>query len=206
MFYHWDIFICHQPASQGSDWMYDLPLPIQKTLQNLINIVTAEIYCSLCVISCLFSDCRTRGQFNAFSYHFRGRRSLDYSFQEDKPLKKMKMSKSVRWDLFVFFFSKNYKRTFVFKMEWNWMISLWKYVTFFLVSDSSSLWLMYFIRTLLHIYSQETTFFQAQICVNFLMSIKSIALLFIMQFSWIKKTVMKHNLGIWNATLLQCLQ
>ncbi|GAB0185762.1 peroxidasin [Grus japonensis] len=40
-------------------------------------------------------DCRTRGQFNAFSYHFRGRRSLDYSFQEDKPLKKMKMSKTV---------------------------------------------------------------------------------------------------------------
>ncbi|XP_010078136.1 PREDICTED: peroxidasin homolog, partial [Pterocles gutturalis] len=39
--------------------------------------------------------CRTRGQFNAFSYHFRGRRSLDYSFQEDKPLKKMKMSKTV---------------------------------------------------------------------------------------------------------------
>ncbi|XP_010180039.1 PREDICTED: peroxidasin homolog, partial [Mesitornis unicolor] len=40
-------------------------------------------------------DCRTRGQFNAFSYHFRGRRSLDYSFQEDKPLKKMKISKTV---------------------------------------------------------------------------------------------------------------
>uniref|UniRef100_A0A452IFZ4 Uncharacterized protein n=1 Tax=Gopherus agassizii TaxID=38772 RepID=A0A452IFZ4_9SAUR len=40
-------------------------------------------------------DCRTRGQFNAFSYHFRGRRSLDYSFQEDKPLKKMKMYKTV---------------------------------------------------------------------------------------------------------------
>ncbi|XP_066468473.1 peroxidasin homolog isoform X2 [Tiliqua scincoides] len=39
-------------------------------------------------------DCRTRGQFNAFSYHFRGRRSLDYSFREDKPLKLVKMSKT----------------------------------------------------------------------------------------------------------------
>ncbi|KAG8512340.1 Peroxidasin [Galemys pyrenaicus] len=29
-------------------------------------------------------DCRTRGQFNAFSYHFRGRRSLDVSYQEDR--------------------------------------------------------------------------------------------------------------------------
>ncbi|XP_015262527.1 PREDICTED: peroxidasin homolog [Gekko japonicus] len=38
-------------------------------------------------------DCRTRGQFNAFSYHFRGRRSLDYSFREDKPSKHVKMSK-----------------------------------------------------------------------------------------------------------------
>ncbi|XP_017715767.1 PREDICTED: peroxidasin homolog [Rhinopithecus bieti] len=33
-------------------------------------------------------DCRTRGQFNAFSYHFRGRRSLEFSYQEDKPTKK----------------------------------------------------------------------------------------------------------------------
>ncbi|XP_053236757.1 peroxidasin homolog isoform X1 [Podarcis raffonei] len=39
-------------------------------------------------------DCRTRGQFNAFSYHFRGRRSLDFSFREDKPSKHMKMSKT----------------------------------------------------------------------------------------------------------------
>ncbi|XP_030054785.1 peroxidasin homolog isoform X2 [Microcaecilia unicolor] len=30
-------------------------------------------------------DCRTRGQFNALSYHFRGRRSTEYSFQEEKP-------------------------------------------------------------------------------------------------------------------------
>lgn len=30
-------------------------------------------------------DCRTRGQFNAFSYHFRGRRSLEFSYQEDGP-------------------------------------------------------------------------------------------------------------------------
>lgn len=30
-------------------------------------------------------DCRTRGQFNAFSYHFRGRRSLEFSYQEDEP-------------------------------------------------------------------------------------------------------------------------
>ncbi|XP_032150193.1 peroxidasin homolog [Sapajus apella] len=33
-------------------------------------------------------DCRTRGQFNAFSYHFRGRRSLEFSYREDKPIKK----------------------------------------------------------------------------------------------------------------------
>ncbi|XP_054834176.1 peroxidasin homolog isoform X1 [Eublepharis macularius] len=39
-------------------------------------------------------DCRTRGQFNAFSYHFRGRRSLDYSFREDRPSKHVKMSKT----------------------------------------------------------------------------------------------------------------
>ncbi|XP_026969682.1 peroxidasin homolog isoform X4 [Sagmatias obliquidens] len=30
-------------------------------------------------------DCRTRGQFNAFSYHFRGRRSLEFSYREDEP-------------------------------------------------------------------------------------------------------------------------
>lgn len=33
----------------------------------------------------LTSDCRTRGQFNAFSYHFRGKRSLEFSYQEDEP-------------------------------------------------------------------------------------------------------------------------
>ncbi|KAM6221084.1 peroxidasin homolog [Rhynchocyon petersi] len=38
-------------------------------------------------------DCRTRGQFNAFSYHFRGKRSLDFSYQEDKPTKKTKPRK-----------------------------------------------------------------------------------------------------------------
>lgn len=32
------------------------------------------------------SDCRTRGQFNAFSYHLRGRRSLGFSYQEDGPV------------------------------------------------------------------------------------------------------------------------
>ncbi|XP_057598535.1 peroxidasin homolog isoform X2 [Hippopotamus amphibius kiboko] len=30
-------------------------------------------------------DCRTRGQFNTFSYHLRGRRSLEFSHQEDTP-------------------------------------------------------------------------------------------------------------------------
>ncbi|ELK32764.1 Peroxidasin like protein [Myotis davidii] len=30
-------------------------------------------------------DCRTRGQFSAFSYHFRGRRSLDVSYREGEP-------------------------------------------------------------------------------------------------------------------------
>ncbi|XP_023381728.1 peroxidasin homolog [Pteropus vampyrus] len=34
-----------------------------------------------------FLDCRTRGQFSAFSYHFRGRRSLDSSYPEDKPVR-----------------------------------------------------------------------------------------------------------------------
>ncbi|KAG5266124.1 hypothetical protein AALO_G00250040 [Alosa alosa] len=31
-------------------------------------------------------DCRTKGQFNALSFHFRGRRSLKHSFAEDKPV------------------------------------------------------------------------------------------------------------------------
>ncbi|XP_070811168.1 peroxidasin homolog [Pituophis catenifer annectens] len=39
-------------------------------------------------------DCRTRGQFNAFSYHFRGRRALDYSFREDKPSKYLKIPRA----------------------------------------------------------------------------------------------------------------
>ncbi|KAJ3612857.1 hypothetical protein NHX12_019114 [Muraenolepis orangiensis] len=30
-------------------------------------------------------DCRTKGQFNALSYHFRGRRSADHSYTADKP-------------------------------------------------------------------------------------------------------------------------
>ncbi|XP_043926194.1 peroxidasin homolog isoform X2 [Protopterus annectens] len=30
-------------------------------------------------------DCRTRGQFNALSGHFRGKRSLEYSFKEEQP-------------------------------------------------------------------------------------------------------------------------
>ncbi|CAL8299347.1 unnamed protein product [Boreogadus saida] len=30
-------------------------------------------------------DCRTKGQFNALSYHFRGRRSADHSYTGDKP-------------------------------------------------------------------------------------------------------------------------
>lgn len=38
-------------------------------------------------------DCRTRGQFNAFSYHFRGRRSLDFSYREDKPRRGMRPRK-----------------------------------------------------------------------------------------------------------------
>ncbi|KAF7645831.1 hypothetical protein LDENG_00197590 [Lucifuga dentata] len=29
-------------------------------------------------------DCRTKGQFNALSYHFRGRRSADHSYKEDR--------------------------------------------------------------------------------------------------------------------------
>ncbi|XP_027696149.1 peroxidasin homolog isoform X2 [Vombatus ursinus] len=38
-------------------------------------------------------DCRTRGQFNVFSYHFRGKRSLEFSYQEDKPTKRIKAPK-----------------------------------------------------------------------------------------------------------------
>uniref|UniRef100_A0A669BZZ4 Peroxidasin n=1 Tax=Oreochromis niloticus TaxID=8128 RepID=A0A669BZZ4_ORENI len=30
-------------------------------------------------------DCRTKGQFNALSYHFRGRRSAEHSYKEDNP-------------------------------------------------------------------------------------------------------------------------
>ncbi|XP_077587554.1 peroxidasin [Stigmatopora nigra] len=30
-------------------------------------------------------DCRTKGQFNALSYHFRGRRSADHSYRDSKP-------------------------------------------------------------------------------------------------------------------------
>lgn len=41
-----------------------------------------------CVVMFLTpTDCRTKGQFNALSYHFRGRRSADHSYQEDKPVK-----------------------------------------------------------------------------------------------------------------------
>ncbi|XP_060709112.1 peroxidasin homolog [Hemiscyllium ocellatum] len=35
-------------------------------------------------------DCRTRGQFNALSHHFRGRRSPEYSFRDESPLRKLK--------------------------------------------------------------------------------------------------------------------
>ncbi|ERE68516.1 putative peroxidasin like protein [Cricetulus griseus] len=40
-------------------------------------------------------DCRTRGQFNAFSYHFRGRRSLEFSYEEDKPTKRARRQKAL---------------------------------------------------------------------------------------------------------------
>ncbi|XP_026871157.2 peroxidasin [Electrophorus electricus] len=35
-------------------------------------------------------DCRTKGQFNALSYHFRGRRSVDHSYTGEQPSKKLK--------------------------------------------------------------------------------------------------------------------
>ncbi|XP_048386969.2 peroxidasin homolog isoform X1 [Stegostoma tigrinum] len=35
-------------------------------------------------------DCRTRGQFNALSHHFRGRRSPEYSFRDESPFRKLK--------------------------------------------------------------------------------------------------------------------
>ncbi|XP_067878223.1 peroxidasin homolog isoform X2 [Heterodontus francisci] len=35
-------------------------------------------------------DCRTRGQFNALSHHFRGRRSSEYSFRDESPFRKLK--------------------------------------------------------------------------------------------------------------------
>ncbi|GAA6096931.1 peroxidasin homolog [Tachysurus ichikawai] len=34
-------------------------------------------------------DCRTKGQFNALSYHFRGRRSVEHSYQEENPSRKL---------------------------------------------------------------------------------------------------------------------
>ncbi|XP_012884323.1 PREDICTED: peroxidasin homolog [Dipodomys ordii] len=40
-------------------------------------------------------DCRTRGQFNAFSYHFRSKRSLDFSYQEDEPTKRARPQKEL---------------------------------------------------------------------------------------------------------------
>lgn len=40
-------------------------------------------------------DCRTRGQFNAFSYHFRGRRSLEFSYEDDKPTKRARWRKAL---------------------------------------------------------------------------------------------------------------
>ncbi|XP_061699023.1 peroxidasin isoform X1 [Syngnathoides biaculeatus] len=35
-------------------------------------------------------DCRTKGQFNALSYHFRGRRSADHSYQDTRPADSIK--------------------------------------------------------------------------------------------------------------------
>ncbi|XP_026789759.3 peroxidasin [Pangasianodon hypophthalmus] len=34
-------------------------------------------------------DCRTKGQFNTLSYHFRGRRSVEHSYSEENPSKKL---------------------------------------------------------------------------------------------------------------------
>ncbi|XP_069091955.1 peroxidasin homolog [Pleurodeles waltl] len=39
-------------------------------------------------------DCRTRGQFNALSHHFRGKRSLDYSFEDENPSKNKTTTKT----------------------------------------------------------------------------------------------------------------
>ncbi|TMS21463.1 Peroxidasin-like protein [Larimichthys crocea] len=40
-------------------------------------------------------DCRTKGQFNALSYHFRGRRSADHSYREDGPANSIQESSPV---------------------------------------------------------------------------------------------------------------
>ncbi|KAK3563805.1 hypothetical protein QTP86_034530, partial [Hemibagrus guttatus] len=39
-------------------------------------------------------DCRTKGQFNALSYHFRGRRSVEHSYQEENPSRTLQDVKS----------------------------------------------------------------------------------------------------------------
>ncbi|XP_028652751.2 peroxidasin isoform X1 [Erpetoichthys calabaricus] len=44
-------------------------------------------------------DCRTKGQFNALSYHFRGRRSVEHSFLEEAPVKVNMFSSSNTSDI-----------------------------------------------------------------------------------------------------------
>ncbi|XP_017546292.1 peroxidasin [Pygocentrus nattereri] len=43
-------------------------------------------------------DCRTKGQFNALSYHFRGRRSVEHSYAEEKPSGKLENDPSFEED------------------------------------------------------------------------------------------------------------
>lgn len=46
-------------------------------------------FCHLSATMIKSPDCRTKGQFNALSYHFRGRRSVEHSYQEENPSRKL---------------------------------------------------------------------------------------------------------------------
>uniref|UniRef100_A0A1A8LEU1 Peroxidasin homolog n=2 Tax=Nothobranchius pienaari TaxID=704102 RepID=A0A1A8LEU1_9TELE len=43
-------------------------------------------------------DCRTKGQFNALSYHFRGRRSAEHSYKDQKPANSVQEESSLKQD------------------------------------------------------------------------------------------------------------
>ena len=63
----------------------------QTSFMSFMRVANPDVYI-------LPTDCRTRGQFNAFSYHFRGRRSLEFSYQEDEPSRETGPGKVPRYD------------------------------------------------------------------------------------------------------------